>query len=197
MLCASGVQQCSGSRGGARAFGRAAFAAAASVLDVLALPDAEAMRAACSDHSMSRVTVCKHVSLPSSAQRTWHKVGDFCPANHWSPDIVRCELMNGDNNVVGVVRRLSLRNGGSALEQLVARDAASRTLSYTIVESGLPVVNYRATLAVRAEEGGGATVEWSCTFAPASGTDSDTARRIVEEIYEIGLSGLRSALSDG
>lgn len=146
---------------------------------------------------MSRVTVCKHVSLPSSAQRTWQRVGDFCAATHWSPDVVRCELMIGENNVVGAVRRLSLRNGGSALEQLVARDAASRTFSYTIVESGLPVVNYRATLAVRPEGNGGSAVEWNCTFDPAPETDSGTARRIVEEIYDIGLSGLRVAFSDG
>jgi hypothetical protein len=130
------------------------------------------------------------VRLKVSPQQAWQLVGDFCAAKHWSSDVLKCEILSGAPNQIGTIRLLTLRNGGTAREQLIAYDAAQRSFSYTIIESDIPVVGYSATFAVVSDGSDGAVAEWSSRFEAASGATPAAARQIVERIYEIGLNSL-------
>jgi hypothetical protein len=101
--------------------------------------------------------------------------------------------VSGANNQIGAVRQLGLREGGTAREQLVAHDPKTRTFSYTIVQSGLPVTGYRSTLSVKPGPNGGSLVEWKGDFDAKAGTDAAVAEKIVKGIYDRGLGSLQSA----
>ncbi len=54
---------------------------------------------------------------------------------------------------------LSLKGGDGVTEELTAYSGGGHSMSYKILESPLPVVGYRSTLAVRLGKSGGSIVE--------------------------------------
>ena len=87
------------------------------------------------------------------------------------------------------MRRLSLVGGGTVVERLERIDEASRTYSYSIVDSPFPVANHSATIKVTGE-GDDCTVEWSSEFDPAGGAEGDAAD-LIRSGYQAGFDSLR------
>jgi hypothetical protein len=85
--------------------------------------------------------------------------------------------------------------GGTMIEQLVAADDDTRTLSYTIIESPWPVKDYRAVIRVSETEAG-CLVEWSAEYTP-EGADAISAAQIVEGTFKMNLKALDRFLTDG
>ena len=141
------------------------------------------------------VQVKREVALPLSPAETWKLVEDFCPQRQWSTDVLKCDIVSGANNRIGTVRQLSLRNGSTAREKLVAHNAKTHAFSYTIVQSELPVTGYLSTLTVKPGPNGGSLVEWQSSFDAKPGTDAAAAKKIIEGIYDTGLGSLQSATS--
>jgi len=65
----------------------------------------------------------------------------------------------------------------------------SRTYSYTIADSPLPLANYKSTIKVTGE-GENCTVEWSSDFALA-GVSEGEAMEAVRGIYQAGFDNLQ------
>jgi hypothetical protein len=81
--------------------------------------------------------------------------------------------------------------GGSKIkERLTGTEETS--YSYAIVESSLPVKNYKATLSVEEDEDSPdrSEIHWEATF-DAQGTSEDVAREKIAEILEAGLAGMK------
>ncbi len=91
----------------------------------------------------------------------------------------------------GAVRRLSITGGGTIIERLESVNDDERRYSYSIVDSPLPVSNYKATISVREQGDGSATVvEWSSEFSPSGASESDAAK-VVQGIYDAGFENLK------
>ena len=84
----------------------------------------------------------------------------------------------------GQQRRLSLVGGGIIIERLENVDEDSRTYSYTIADSPLPLTNYKRTIKVTGE-GENCNVEWSSEFAGASDGDAMEAVRGIYQALSI------------
>jgi mxaD protein len=136
------------------------------------------------------IGVHRSVTLTGSPEAIWSLIGDFCAIEKWDPGVTKCEISPGVNNRAGAVRVLTLDDGSTMAEELVAYDAARRTYTYKIVRSALPVVAYVATITVHPGGKGGSVVEWKSTFQAAPGTDATAARAAIEEIYDAGLASL-------
>lgn len=128
-------------------------------------------------------TARRVTELAAGADEVWAVVGDFNGLPEWLPPIERSELEDGG------VRRLTLRDGGEVVERLESHDDAGRSYSYRILESGLPVRDYRATVAVH-ERPDGCEVEWQSTFEPEGASEED-AVAVIDGIYDTGLAALR------
>ena len=68
-------------------------------------------------------------------------------------------------------------------------DDASRTYSYAIIDSLLPVANYRSKIKVTGA-GDNSTVEWSSEFDP-KGVAEGEAADVVHGIYQAGFDNLQ------
>ena len=68
-------------------------------------------------------------------------------------------------------------------------DEDSRTYSYTIADSPLPLTNYKSTIKVT-DEGENCTVEWSSDFAVAGASDGD-AMEAVRGISQASFDNLQ------
>lgn len=126
----------------------------------------------------------KQVKVDASPDEAWAAVGEFCAIAVWHPAVENCVLSQINGRPM---RTLSLKGGGTIVEEEVSRDDASRTYTYAIVESPLPVDNYQSTIHV--VEDGGTVIAWEGTFDAKGAPDAD-AVAVIEGIYEGGLDSL-------
>ena len=73
-------------------------------------------------------------------------IGGFNALADWHPVVEESELESG-----GEIRNLTFVGGGEITERLDQHDDASRTYTYTIASSPLPVANCTATIKVKDE----------------------------------------------
>lgn len=137
---------------------------------------------------MGQISV--NVNLTASAEEVWQTLRDFGGINQWAPGIASLSLSGAG---VGAVRTATYQDGTRTKERLESLNNASRTLSYTILESTLPVEGYVASLTVRDLGAAGCEVEWYSTFG-AKGAAENEVSRMLEVSYRKALAGLQKFL---
>ena len=123
------------------------------------------------------------VDVPASPDAVWKTIGDYCGIANWHPAIEKCEISKKDG---ATFRTLSLKGGGTILEKQTAWDDKSRTYSYTIEESPLPVANYKATILSRRREA--APRSYGVSNFNAKGADDAKASSTIGGIFDAGLA---------
>lgn len=126
--------------------------------------------------------VSRIVRLDAPVDEVWKAIGDFGALADWHPVVSVCEvdMIGGEAH-----RMLTTTDGARLLERLL--ETGPHHYTYSIVESPLPVDDYRATLSVVEEEGGGCHVYWSSTFEPTDPSADD----VIGGIYDSGFEALR------
>jgi hypothetical protein len=127
--------------------------------------------------------VKQSVRLPAPVAEVWKRIGGFNALPDWHPLVEKSELAEG-----GTVRRLTIP-GGVMVERLEGQDEKTRTYSYAITDSPLPVKDYHATLRVR-EEGDETVVEWESRFEPKDASPED-ASKTIQGIFQSGFDNLK------
>lgn len=137
------------------------------------------------------IEVKKRREAPGTPVAVWGVVGDFCAIKNWHPAVVQCDEINeGDD----VFRILTLGDGGKIKERLTEKGDTS--YSYEIIESPLPVKNYKATLMVgEDDEPERIEIVWKSEF-DANGVSDDEAKKIIVGIFEDGVKGIKKAALD-
>lgn len=128
-------------------------------------------------------------NLNVTADEVWKLIGGFNALPDWHPAIEKSELEEE-----GSMRRLSLAGGGTIMEKLEKLDDNERVYSYSIIDSPLPVSNYKATLRVKEDDEGKTTVEWSSEFE-AKGAAENEAMDVIAGIYQAGFDNLKKMFS--
>ena len=132
---------------------------------------------------MAKVSMNSAINM--SADELWKLIGQFNALPDWHPAVTSSTLEDG-----GKLRRLTLLGGAEIVERLEKIDDADRLYRYSIVSGPLPVANYTATLRVKDDGRGKATIEWSSEFDPAGASETDAAVAI-QDVYKMGLDNLR------
>ena len=114
------------------------------------------------------------VTVNASPDAVWEKIGDFGGIAGYFPGIESCTL-EGDDRVLGLM-------GMSIRERLTARDDATRTLTYSVIE-GVPIESHTATITIE-PEGDGSKVTWSYDVTP------DEMAPIFGDTYKGALASL-------
>jgi len=136
-------------------------------------------------------SVTKTIDLPASASDVWAIVGDFNGLPNWNAGVERSELSEG-----GKRRTLYLKVGGTVVEDLLEHDNALRRVSYSIIESAVPVGRHKATMTVHERGPGHSAVHWTCEFE-AKGVPVETVEGIFSRIFEGGLKHLADVIAAG
>ncbi|MCJ2135860.1 SRPBCC family protein [Methylobacterium sp. J-026] len=135
--------------------------------------------------SAQALEVTKSVDIAAAPETVWKTVGGFCGIGDWHPVIEKCALSKKGGKDV---RTLSLKGGGTIVEEEEARSDKKMDYTYTILEGPLPVTDYHSTIMV-AKAGTGSKVTWTGTFK-AKGAPDDKAKEAIAGVYEAGLKGL-------
>ena len=134
-------------------------------------------------------SVTEKVELSAAPDKAWDTIKDFKGWQAWHPAFAGTVITRGEGNSKGSVRELTTKDGAKFIEELVMRDAASRTYQYRIIESPLPIVGYVSTIEVR-ENKGGSTVVWSSRFDVKPGTSGEEIQKVIAGVYRAGLDNL-------
>lgn len=142
--------------------------------------------------------VVKSVDLHAPVDKVWAAVKDFDSLDKWHPGFAKDALVKGTNNKPGAVRSLTVKDGPTFTEELLAFDDAHHTYRYRIVESPLPIQGYVSRLTVKPRPNGGSRVTWSGTFKrkntsanPPEAESDAGAVKLVTGVYDGGLANLK------
>ena len=132
------------------------------------------------------ITVKKRIEAPGLPPEVWAEVGAFCAIEKWHPAVAKCEeSKEGDTTF----RTLTLKDGGKIKEKLTGKDDLS--YSYEIVESPLPIKNYKSKLWLETDDEPDRTViYWQSDF-DANGASDEEAKKIITGILSDGVSGIK------
>jgi Polyketide cyclase / dehydrase and lipid transport len=119
----------------------------------------------------------------AAPEAVWKKIGDFCGIATWHPAVEKCVLSDG-----GKTRTLSLKGGGTIVENLVSRHDSAHNSTYKIVSSPLPVSDYVSTIKVL-PEGSGSSIVWTGNYKAKGASDAD-AKKTIDGIYKAGVDAL-------
>ena len=144
--------------------------------------------------SAGNLAVTKSAEVNAPAAVVWAKVKDFNALNGWHPAVAKDEIVEGENNQVGAVRLLTLGDGGTIKESLLAWDDAGMSLTYNILEGVLPVSDYESTLTVVAISDTSSKVTWTGSFNHGAGADDQAAMDAISGVYQGGLDNLQKIM---
>ena len=140
--------------------------------------------------AQEKVAVMHEDIINKDAASVWEMVGDFNGLNVWHPAVAGSELQ-GSGTTEGDTRLLTLGDGATINETLMAYDAEAMSYQYMITESPLPVADYVSSISVVAIDEAQSKVIWESTFMAAGATDEEAAGAI-KGIYVSGLDALKA-----
>jgi len=118
-------------------------------------------------------------TIAASPDDVWKLVGDFGGLAEWMPGMESCTL-EGDVRTIKTM-------GIEIKEQLNSSDDAGRTISYSIVDSPMPLQSHVATITVT-PQGDGSHVTWAVDVTP------DEMMGAFQPIYQQSLDALKARL---
>jgi hypothetical protein len=133
------------------------------------------------------ITVKKRTEAPGLPPEIWAIVGEFCAIKDWHPAVAKCEeTKEGDVTF----RTLTLKDGGKIKEKLTGTEDLAYT--YEIVESPLPIKNYKSKLWLEVDdEPDRSVILWQSDF-DANGASDDEATKIITGILKDGVKGIKA-----
>jgi hypothetical protein len=143
------------------------------------------------------IKVYRSAIIHASADKVWRLVRNFNDLPKWHPAIASSEIEQGlPPDRIGCVRRFRLSSDGGLLrEQLLALADDTRSFTYSILESPMPVDNYVAEMRFTPITMGDKTfAEWWAVFDVTSGQPEVTAQDIGDNVFAGGFGALNARL---
>lgn len=136
-----------------------------------------------------QLSVVMSVEVAGQVSDVWNTVRAFDRLQDWHP-AVESTTMTGAPDQVGSVRVLHLNGGGEIEERLTYFNDTSRTLTYVILNSPLPISNYYSYISATDVGNGKTVVIWGSTFE-AKGVSDAEAKKTISGIYQAGFDKLK------
>ena len=126
----------------------------------------------------------------------WEILRDFNGHREWHPAISHSHLEDGKSaDQIGVIRSFTLRDGGTVRERLLSLSDEDHSFSYEIVDSDLPISDYRAELKLKSVTDSNQTYWiWSARFETPPEQETEVVQTVSREIYEAGFQSIRDKI---
>ncbi|MEP6738944.1 MAG: SRPBCC family protein [Caldimonas sp.] len=131
--------------------------------------------------------------IDASADTVWARIRDFNGLPRWHPALADSRIENGEaSDKVGCIRLLHTRDGDTVRERLLALSDQEYSCTYSILESGMGVENYIATLKLTPiTDGGRSFAEWSAEFDCAEARERELTELIGGAVFQGGFDALK------
>lgn len=150
------------------------------------------------------LVVTEIVEISAKPEDVWRFLKRFDSVKEWHPAFSHSPIISGKDGQLGAVRRLTVKDGPSFTEELLALNEAGRSFTYNVIESPLPVTDYLSSVGVKANSAGGTTVVWVGQFRrknaldnPPEGESDAGAVAFITGAYQAGLANLKRLMEAG
>jgi len=109
----------------------------------------------------------KKLELNIPATEAWELIKDYNGMTKWRPTVAKSEIIEGVDNSIGCVRKLTFLNGPILYEKLLDYDSSKMMIVYDIhkIENGsFPVSSYKATLQIESFDSNKSVLVWKSKF---------------------------------
>lgn len=144
------------------------------------------------------LTVEEKIEINAPTKTVWIKLHNFGDMGAWHPAVKKTEIIEGELHKPGVVRVLTLQDGGTIKEKLLNYKFKDKTFEYAIVDGVLPVSDYVSTVTVNEAKDGKSVVIWKGNFKrkdtsdkPVAGQGDEDAVKTITGVYKGGLENLK------
>ena len=123
--------------------------------------------------AQSLLTVVGIVEIKAPPAAVWTTLSKFDGLINWCPPFAKSDIIKGKDGMIGIKRSLTVKDGPTFTENLLAIDPIAMTFSYDIDEpAALPVMNYFSSMGIKPNAGGGITVAWQGSFKRRNAADN-------------------------
>ena len=150
-----------------------------------------------SAHADGRLNSYFSINIDANASRIWDVVKDFDGLDVWHPVFSGADYKSGSNNEVGAIRTLTIQDGPSFDEELLAWDGMARSFTYRVIDPApLPVKNYQSTMTIMQLRPGVSNVTWTSSYENNSNGDMADGEVIefLNGVYKAGLEQVRASV---
>lgn len=133
------------------------------------------------------------LDVDADARTVWNTIKDFDGLSRWHPAFSDSVLTDGENDVLGAIRRLTVKDGPSFDEELLVFQPDGMTMRYRIIgDNDLPVANYDSTIEVVSTGRDRSAVLWRGSFTAKPGNKDEDVIKFIDGVYRAGLDNLKS-----
>ncbi len=138
-------------------------------------------------------TVFASSVIPAAAADVWAVIRSFNALPDWHPMIASSRIEQGKApDQIGCIRNFSLTDGGVIREQLLSLSDYEFSVTYSILDSPMPLHNYVATLRLHPVTDGNRTfAEWQAQFDCSKADESELVSSIGNDVFQGGFSALK------
>ena len=139
------------------------------------------------------VKVVRSTILDAPVEAVWALLRDFNGHDRWHDPVATSAIERGESaDRVGCVRRFRLKTGEELREQLLTLSDMETTLSYCLLDTPIPLLNYVAHVRLVPVTDGDRTFwEWESRFDTPAGRERELERMVAEGIYDTGFRNVR------
>ena len=137
------------------------------------------------------------INIDAPASRIWDIVKDYDGLDIWHPMFSGADIKSGTNNEVGAIRTLTIQDGPSFDEELLAWDGYGRSFTYRVIDPApLPIKNYQSTMTVMQIQPGVSNVTWLSSYQNNSNGEMSDEDLIafLNGVYQAGIEQVRAML---
>ena len=147
------------------------------------------------------LVVAEMIEINAKPADVWNFLKRFNGLKDWHPAFAKSDIIKGRDGQIGAVRALTVKDGPTFTEELLAFNDKGMAFTYDIIESPLPLDRYMSTMTVKPNGSGGSTVTWIGTFVRKNPRDnlpeaeSDAgALAFITGAYAGGLQNLKKIM---
>ncbi|MFV2093671.1 MAG: SRPBCC family protein [Hyphomicrobiales bacterium] len=135
--------------------------------------------------------------IDASTDKVWNVVRDFNAMPGWHPAIARSMIEAGrPSDAIGCIRSFHLTDGTHIREQLLMLSDFDFTFTYSIIEAGLDLQNYVASMKLTPVTDGNRTfAEWTAEFETTPGKETEMAGMVSADVFQAGFDALKNKLA--
>jgi hypothetical protein len=142
--------------------------------------------------AQSILNVYQTADIAAPPGKVWGLVNGWNSLHAWHPVFVSTRLISGENNVVGSMRQLTIKDGPSFDEELLQYNAQDMMLQYRIVgQNDLPIQDYNSMLGVTPIGPDRTLVVWRSMFRSKPGQKDDDNMKLINGVFRAGLDNLK------
>lgn len=146
------------------------------------------------------LTVVEIVEIKAPPAAVWATISKFDGLINWCPPFAKSDIVKGKDGMIGAKRSLTVKDGPTFTENLLAIDPTAMTFSYDIDEpAALPVMSYFSSMGAKPNASGGTTVAWQGSFKrrnsadnPPEGENDAGATGFITGLYKACLGNLKT-----